>query len=65
MGQPHRGTPRFKREILINVRPYEKRIAILEDGRLSEIFYERPDSTRLVALRTKKGASSTVKYVQS
>ncbi len=48
MGQPHRSTPRFKREILINVRPYEKRIAILEDGRLSEIFYERPDSTRLV-----------------
>ncbi|HAP00047.1 MAG TPA: ribonuclease E/G [Fibrobacteres bacterium] len=40
--------PRFKREILINVRPYEKRIAILEDGRLSEMFYERPDSTRLV-----------------
>ena len=40
--------PRLKREILINVRPYEKRIAILEDGRLSEIFYERPDSTRLV-----------------
>ena len=37
-----------KREILINVRPYEKRIAILEDGRLSEIVYERPESNRLV-----------------
>ena len=48
MGHSHRGMPRFKREILINVRPYEKRIAILEDGRLSEMFYERPDSTRLV-----------------
>src|SRR5690606_27699535 len=31
-----------------NVRPYEKRIAILEDGRLSEVFYERPDSSRMV-----------------
>jgi ribonuclease G len=39
---------RSKREILINVRPYEKRIAILEDGRLSEIVYERPESNRLV-----------------
>ncbi len=50
MGHPHRSNnmPRFKREILINVRPYEKRIAILEDGRLSEVFYERPDTTRLV-----------------
>ncbi|MEO6094224.1 MAG: Rne/Rng family ribonuclease [Fibrobacteria bacterium] len=37
-----------KREILINVRPYEKRIAILEDGRLAEIVYERPESNRLV-----------------
>ena len=48
MGHSHRGVSRSKREILINVRPYEKRIAILEDGRLSEVFYERPDSTRLV-----------------
>jgi ribonuclease G len=48
MGNSHRGVSRSKREILINVRPYEKRIAILEDGRLSEVFYERPDSTRLV-----------------
>lgn len=48
MGNPQRGATRFKREILINVRPYEKRIAILEDGRLSEVFYERPDSARLV-----------------
>lgn len=44
----HRGNSRAKREILINVRPYEKRIAILEDGRLSEIFYERPDSSRTI-----------------
>ncbi len=48
MGHPHRGGSRGKREILINVRPYEKRIAILEDGRLSEIFYERPDSTHIL-----------------
>ncbi len=37
-----------KREILINVRPYEKRIAILEDGRLAEIVYERPENNRMV-----------------
>ncbi len=37
-----------KREILINVRPYEQRIAILEDGRLSEIVYERPENNRIV-----------------
>ena len=48
MGNSHRGMPRSKREILINVRPYEKRIAILDDGRLNEIFYERPDTARLV-----------------
>jgi ribonuclease G len=48
MGNSHRGSSRSRREILINVRPYEKRIAILEDGRLSEVFYERPDSSRLV-----------------
>ncbi len=49
MGHPQRpAPPKTKREILLNVRPYEKRIAILEDGRLSEIFYERPESTRLV-----------------
>jgi ribonuclease G len=49
MGHPVRpSSPKAKREILLNVRPYEKRIAILEDGRLSEIFYERPESTRLV-----------------
>jgi ribonuclease G len=48
MGHPHRGNSRTKREILINVRPYEKRIAILEDGRLSEIFYERPDTSRII-----------------
>ncbi len=37
-----------KREILINVRPYEKRIAILEEGRLAEIVYERPENNRLI-----------------
>jgi len=49
MGHPPRfAQAKAKREILINVRPYEKRIAILEDGRLSEIIYERPESTRLI-----------------
>ncbi len=43
---PRQGQP--KREILINVRPFEKRIAILEDGRLFEIIYERPENARLL-----------------
>jgi ribonuclease G len=48
MGHTPPRQPRSKREILINVRPYEKRIAILEDGRLNEVFYERPQTSRLV-----------------
>ena len=47
-GRPGAAPTKSKREILINVRPYEKRIAILEDGRISEIVYERPESNRLV-----------------
>ena len=35
-------------EILINVTPRETRVAILEDGSLSEILVERPDRQRLV-----------------
>jgi len=36
-------TLRSKREILISVTPYEKRVAILDDNHLAEVFYEQPE----------------------
>ncbi|HEY3251692.1 MAG TPA: Rne/Rng family ribonuclease [Ignavibacteria bacterium] len=38
----------MKKTILINSTSDENRIAILEDGRLSELFYENPDYERVV-----------------
>ncbi len=38
----------MKKEILINVSIGETRIAILENGKLVEIFFERPESERMV-----------------
>jgi ribonuclease G len=38
----------FHRQILINHTPYEKRIAILENNHLGEIFYEHPDGVVLL-----------------
>ena len=38
----------MKKEILINSTSYETRIAITEDGRLVELFFESPDMTRNV-----------------
>jgi len=37
-----------RRDIFINVSPYEKRIALVEDGRISELVVDRPESTRIV-----------------
>lgn len=34
--------------ILFNARPTEKRVALLEDGKLAELVVERPDNLRLV-----------------
>lgn len=39
---------KVRRQILINVTPYEKRIAILDDNHLGEIFYEHPDGAVLI-----------------
>lgn len=39
-------TPR--RKILISKTPYEKRVAIMEDGELSELVVEAPSSTRVL-----------------
>jgi len=36
------------REIVINVEPYETRVAILEDGELTELLVERPQDRRIV-----------------
>ncbi len=36
------------KEVVINCRPYEKRVALLEDGKLCELYLERKDSEELV-----------------
>lgn len=36
---------RARREILISVTPFEKRVAILDDNHLAEVFYEQPEGT--------------------
>ena len=35
-------------EIVVNVTPLEKRIAVLENGKLLEFIVEKPDSTNIV-----------------
>ena len=37
----------MKKEIIINVTEHEQRIAILEDGRLVELWYQRPEDVKL------------------
>ena len=43
-----RGRNKCKREILISKTPYEKRIAIMEDGELAELVVESVSSTRVL-----------------
>ena len=43
-----RGRNKVKREILISKTPYEKRIAIMEDGELAELVVESVSSTRVL-----------------
>ncbi len=38
----------MQKEILVNVEPGETRVAILEDGVLAEVYYERPTGQRTV-----------------
>ncbi len=38
----------MRREIVVHATPREKRVAILEDGRLVELMHERPDERRIV-----------------
>lgn len=38
----------MRRDIFINVSPFEKRIALLEDGRLIELVVDKPDNQRIV-----------------
>ncbi len=49
----------MKREILINSSEYETRLAIIEDGRLMELYVERPQSERLAG-NIYKGRINTV-----
>jgi ribonuclease G len=51
--QPKQEAPRqrkdkFNTEIIVNVHPLEKRVAVLEDNRLVELFVERKDKQNIV-----------------
>src|SRR6185436_1850835 len=42
--QPKRGAlPEAKRELLVSVDVGEQRVAVLEDGRVAEVYLERPE----------------------
>jgi ribonuclease G len=45
---PKRSLRVLKREILVSASPQESWVALLEDGRLVELMYDRPDQNRLV-----------------
>ena len=49
----------MRKEIIINVGAYENRIAVLEDGKLVELFIERPERERMVG-DIYKGCVKTV-----
>ncbi len=55
----------MNREMIINVAPHEKRIAVLEDKRLAEIIVERPDETRTVGNIYKGKVANVLPGLQS
>jgi len=42
------GIPKLQKQIIINVTEHEQRIAIIEKGKLVELWYQRPDDVKLV-----------------
>ena len=44
----HSKRDKYITEIIVNVHPLEKRVAVLEDGRLVELFVERKDKQNIV-----------------
>ncbi len=52
-------------EIVINAGSRETRIALLEEGRLTELFLERPDSVRMVGAVYKGKVTSVVPAIQA
>ncbi len=44
----HQKKEKFNTEIIVNVHPLEKRVAVLEDNRLVELFVERKDKQNIV-----------------
>ena len=56
---PPEPLPPVKKEILINVGEEETRIAVLEDDKLVEMWYERPDAVKLAG-NIYKGIVSSV-----
>ncbi|MFH0921208.1 MAG: Rne/Rng family ribonuclease [Fibrobacterota bacterium] len=55
----------MEREIIINVAPHEKRIAILEDQKLVRIIVERPESRRLLGNIYKGRVENVLPGLQS
>ena len=53
------------KEILINVEPTQRRVAILEDGKLSSFFIEREDDSRILGNIYKGKVKSIVGGIQA
>lgn len=55
----------MSRKILLNIGPYESRAAIVENGKLVELFFEIQDSEKIVGCIFKGKVSNVVKGTQS
>lgn len=55
----------MSRKILINVRPYETRAALLENGELTDLFYDSDELERFVGCIYKGRVSKVIKGTQS
>jgi len=55
----------LKRQILINIGKYESRAAVLENDKLCELYYEIPNSEKIVGCIIKGKVSNIVKATQS
>lgn len=55
----------MRRDIYINVSPFEKRIALLEDGRLTELVVDKPDNQRIVGNIYKGRVASVLPGMQA
>ena len=47
------------KDILVETRPEQTRVAILEDGELAELFIETPEQEKRIILPRKSGAGAS------